>query len=246
MPKGRLPSIQFAVGQRIGRGIVVDSEVRTGSRNSRGARLRCDCGTVYEALASSLVERNDGRINTTSCGCARRESSARIGKQTIQQAQQVRWQERGLNGLTAARPADYQRWANMMARCYNPNYPKYQYWGGRGIKVCERWHNFSVFLEDIDRLLGPCPEGYTLDRIEPDFDYEPGKVRWATYSTQNRNRHKQEGASSQYLGVSWDASRGRWQAKIGVAGRTIPLGRFNSEEAAHQAYQSALLSITDP
>jgi AP2 domain len=211
-------------------------------KGRRGARLQCDCGTVYEADMGSLVERK-GRINTTSCGCAQRETSARIGRQTVLHAQTARWQARGLDGLTAERKSDYQRWSNMMARCYNPEYPRYPDWGGRGIRVCERWHDFRLFLEDIDQLLGPCPDGYTLDRIDNDGSYAPGKVRWASYSTQNRNQRKRGGTTSQYRGVSWDVSRSRWQAKIGVAGRTIMLGRFAREEDAAAAYQVALSSI---
>jgi hypothetical protein len=133
----------------------------------------------------------------------------------------------------------------MMARCYNPDYPKYQYWGGRGVRVCARWHDFRAFLEDIDQLLGPCPPGYTLDRIHPDNDYAPGKVRWATYSQQTRNQRKQEGATSRYRGVSWDASRGLWRAKIRISGRDILLGRFDSEEMASVAYQAALCTVSD-
>jgi hypothetical protein len=192
----------------------------------------------------SLVERN-GRINTTSCGCAQREAVSRTGKRTVKQAQAARWEAAGLNGLTAERKSDYQRWSNMMARCHNPDHPKYQYWGGRGIKVCDRWHDFQLFLEDIDRMLGPCPQRYTLDRIHPDDDYAPGRVRWASYATQNRNQRKREGTTSRYRGVSWDARDGRWQAKISIAGRTISLGEFDDEGMASVAYQAALRVVTD-
>lgn len=143
----------------------------------------------------------------------------------------------------------------MMARCYNPDYPKYRYWGGRGVQVCARWHDLRLFLEDMDRLLGPCPVRFTLDRVDPDGNYSCGRcadctahgrsfnVRWASYSTQNRNLRKQEGASSRYKGVSWDVTRSKWQAKIDVAGHTVNLGRFDDEEDAHKAYLSALRSV---
>lgn len=230
--------------------MVIDPEIRLPPtkavpKGRRGARLECACGNVYEAELGSLVPRGEGgRINTTSCGCARRESSSRIGKQTIAQVQAARWADRGLNGLTAERHRDYQRWVNMMARCYNPDYPKYARWGGRGIKVCERWHDFSLFLEDIDRLLGPCPEGLTLDRWpDKDGDYKEGNVRWASYAQQNYNQGKREGATSQYRGVSWDARRGKWQARITVAGHCVSLGRFAVEKDASAAYQAALRSV---
>lgn len=131
----------------------------------------------------------------------------------------------------------------MMARCYNPDLPKYRYWGGRGIQVCLRWHDARLFIEDVLQLLGPCPDRLTLDRIDTNGNYEPGNIRWATYARQNYNQRKREGTTSRFRGVNWDASRSRWQAKIGVAGRTIMLGRFDTEEAAHAAYQAALRSI---
>jgi hypothetical protein len=77
------PRIFLEVGQRIGRGTVIDPEIRVGYRpdrptsTCRGARLRCDCGTIYEALIGNLVEKN-GHIGTTSCGCAQREKSSQM------------------------------------------------------------------------------------------------------------------------------------------------------------------------
>ena len=84
----------------------------------------------------------------------------------------------------------------MMARCYREDDPHYPWWGGRGIKVCDRWHDVLTFIKDIEASIGPRPEGrypltgmhrYTLDRIDNDGDYEPGNVRWATASQQQAN-----------------------------------------------------------
>jgi len=73
----------------------------------------------------------------------------------------------------------------MRQRCFNPNDPRYRYYGGDGITICERWNSFSNFLADMGPK--PSPE-LTLDRIDNDGDYEPGNCRWATSRQQNRNR----------------------------------------------------------
>jgi hypothetical protein len=74
----------------------------------------------------------------------------------------------------------------MMNRCYNPNNPDFHVWGGRGIKVCERWHCFLTFVADT----GTPPEGMTLDRIDVNGDYEPSNTRWADSKTQGRNKQR--------------------------------------------------------
>lgn len=85
------------------------------------------------------------------------------------------------------RTPEYRAWTAMRTRCYNPNYPQYADYGGRGVVVCEQWRNdFAAFYA----YLGPRPSAiHSLDRHpDPVGNYEPGNVRWATPTEQSRNR----------------------------------------------------------
>ena len=91
-------------------------------------------------------------------------------------------------------------WQNMKQRCQNPKYHQFKYYGGRGIKVCDRWQDFANFLADM----GGRPEGKTLDRVDNNKDYNPENCRWATSKEQIQNRRDQK---NQYLFIAFD-SRG--------------------------------------
>ena len=76
----------------------------------------------------------------------------------------------------------------MIDRCYNPSNQNYPNYGGRGIQVCTRWIvDFDAYCQDLTDL-GPQPDGWSLDRIDEDGDYDPHNVRWAPQSLQSRNR----------------------------------------------------------
>lgn len=85
-----------------------------------------------------------------------------------------------LGGVTKT----YMAWASMKKRCSNPNHSRYKNYGGRGIKVCKRWMEFTGFLEDM----GESPEGMSIDRVDNDKDYSPDNCRWTTLERQANNR----------------------------------------------------------
>jgi hypothetical protein len=92
-----------------------------------------------------------------------------------------------LQGAMLAKRRDdptYISWSHMMQRCYNLNADQFMYYGGRGIEVCRRWHDFTAFVADM----GERQSGGTLDRINPQGDYEPANCRWASHKEQCNNR----------------------------------------------------------
>jgi hypothetical protein len=122
---------------------------------------KCDCGEEI-----SLSRRSLRRKHAPSCGCLPKcYSLIRDGR--------------------SFHPI-YSNYKNMMARCHNVLNRDYPDWGGKGIKVCDRWrYNFWNFVADMG--LPPKSKGYSLDRIDNKGDYEPGNVRWATCAEQNRH-----------------------------------------------------------
>jgi len=75
----------------------------------------------------------------------------------------------------------------MRERCRSPSCKAFKWYGARGIDVCERWHDFTLFLKDVGKRPAP---GMSLERINNDGDYEPSNVRWATAAEQTANRRR--------------------------------------------------------
>jgi hypothetical protein len=103
----------------------------------------------------------------------------------------------------------------MMARCYDPENPSYRRYGGRGIEVSQCWHDVAQFIADIERLLGPRPDGMTLDREDNDGNYEEGNVRWADQVTQMRNsRNYIDGRGQNPLYYTWKDIQYRYPGEL--------------------------------
>ena len=132
----------------------------------------------------------------------------------------------------------YHVWVGMLQRCENPKNLSYNCYGGRGIKVCERWHKFESFYSDV----GNIPEGKTLDRWpDNDGNYEPSNCRWTTQTVQARNtRRLCKNNTSGYRGVR--KKNRKWSATIIVNSKRIDLGYFTYAYTAGYVYDSYVLA----
>ena len=106
--------------------------------------------------------------------------------------------------------SEYIAWKNMRARCNNSNNTKYQYYGGIGIKVCERWDDFTLFLLDMGKK--PSPK-HSIDRYpDKEGNYEPGNCRWATTYEQASNTTKNKFLELEGVRLTYS----QWSRKLGV------------------------------
>lgn len=146
-----------SIGKRYGRLVIVD-RVFNGTRTM--LHCKCDCGQDTVTYTGFIG------VKTNSCGCLKKETALKISTHR-------------LSGTPT-----YKSWDSMKRRCYVEHSENYKSYGGRGIKVCEKWQKFSGFLEDM----GVRPDGMTLDRIDVNGNYEASNCRWATSKQQADNK----------------------------------------------------------
>lgn len=153
--------VKDLTGQRFTRLLVIERVANDRHNNTRW-RCACDCGAELLVIAQPL---RSGR--TKSCGCLTTDQL--IGR---------------LTRHNKSRTPEYRVWAEMLQRCKFADNEKYSRYAGRGICVCERWHDFANFIADMG--MRPSPR-HTLERVNNDGNYEPDNCSWALRDAQNNN-----------------------------------------------------------
>lgn len=126
---------------------------------------RCDCGKQVIVQGKKLRTGH-----TRSCGHLRQDASRQ--RQTHGQARKGK------------ETPEYYTWKTMLSRCRSPTSNDWEYYGGRGIRVCDRWHTFENFFADM----GPRPDGHSIERVNNDGNYEPTNCKWIPKAEQARNQ----------------------------------------------------------
>lgn len=131
---------------------------------------KCDCGNT-KVISSNALQQG----TTKSCGCLNQENHITKPNRTTHGQSHTRL---------------YRIWKAMKSRCNNPNNPSYQKWyGSKGVKICDEWNqNFWMFYNWS--ICHGYKDNLTIDRINPEGNYEPSNCRWATPKEQAQNKRK--------------------------------------------------------
>jgi hypothetical protein len=220
--------------ERVGRLVPIGP---TGEKDKRGLKMwafQCDCGKVKVTQLTSYKQEK-----TKSCGCLQKERTAASAKERASTAER---ECKGKNKVSKFIPKanhlhpEYYVHGVMKQRCQNKNSKDYSQYGGRGISVCESWFSFENFINDM----GFRPSSkHSIDRIDPDGNYEPSNCRWTDHTTQMQNRRSW--GKSGYKGVRavtlLDGTI-RYVASIKRKGISSSLGTYSSAELAAIAYNN--------
>ncbi len=141
---------------------------------------RCECGTEKKVNASHLK-----RGASKSCGCLAREKLI------------SRNYKHG-HAISGKHSRLYTIWSHMVQRCTNPNVERYPQYGGRGIKVCDRWLNFENFIEDMGESY---KDNLSLERVDVNGNYELSNCKWIELQEQPKN--KQNTVKLEYNGKTY-------------------------------------------
>jgi hypothetical protein len=161
---------------------------------------RCDCGNE-----KIIFKNNVTRGLTRSCGCFKSKK--------ISLCKKIHGRSKG--------DKTYRAWCHMISRCENKHVERYQYYGGRGIKVCSRWRNsFENFLKDMGQP--PTPQ-HTLGRQNNDGHYEPNNCLWETKLQQSRNKSNTVLSESlvKQIRADLNVSGAEWGRMIGCSKELI-------------------------
>lgn len=183
--------VRDLTGQAFGRLTVLSLAGKRGNYQTHWL-CRCECGDLCHVYSGCLV-----RGTTQSCGCLWRELNG---------------QQFATHGKSRTRV--YTAWLAMRQRCYYEKHAQYADYGGRGIKVCDRWRdNFENFYADM----GEPPKGSTLDRRENDGPYSPDNCRWATRIEQANNT-----SASRFIEHAGQRKTVmEWSRETGIPGNTL-------------------------
>lgn len=203
------------IGERIGR-LTVMQEIGKTKDNHILWECLCDCGKTTNVRSTHLK-----RKAIRSCGCLQKEKTQ---------------DARTTHGRS--RTSEYRIWSDMKRRCYNPKTQYYPIYGGRGIIVCEKWHNFENFYKDM----GPRPSNrHSIERKDPNSNYEPDNCIWATNRTQARNTRIRKDNKSGVAGVYKGKNCNKYIAYIAVDSKNIYLGSFLTINEAAKARKAGEL-----
>ncbi len=179
---------QNLVGQRFGH-LTVKERAEKRKNGMAFWVCLCDCGKISKPIRTADLKNG----KTKSCGCMQNKTK---------------------HGLSYSRI--YQTWADMKARCFNPNHRAFQYYGDRGITVCDEWKDdFQAFYDWA--LSHGYSDELTIDRIDANGNYEPSNCRWVTFKVQENNTRR-----NRYITYNNKTqSMAEWADELGIKYNTL-------------------------